>query len=157
MGARTFGQVSVEFVLLSIIVLTAAFIAGRYMGPEYEWYCVKKAVSDAVAKTREQVAVGVTCRVGGQETEVSGNLSVVKYYVDDDKVEYELKYSGDNPAGVVDLLRRNVLLQVYVALYGRPKSVSEIPNPVKGSWANYQVEVSGGGESIKVVVERIKE
>lgn len=76
--------------------------------------------------------------------------------MNDDRIEYELKYSGDNPAGVVDLLRRNVLLQVYVALYGRPKSVSEISNPVKGSWANYQVEVSGG-ESIKVVVERTKE
>ncbi|WP_456454175.1 class III signal peptide-containing protein [Methanopyrus sp.] len=152
MDTRTSGQVSVEFVLLSIIVLTAAFIAGRYMGPEYEWYCVKKAVSDAVAKTREQVAVGVSV----DNLEVSGNLSVVRYQVSGDRVEYELSYSGNNSTGVVDLLKRNVLLQVYVALYGRPKSVSEIPNPVKGSWASYRVDVTGGG-LIKVVVERVKE
>ncbi len=152
MFTRTLGQVSVEFVLLSIIVLTAAFIAGRYMGPEYEWYCVKKAVSDAVTKTREQVAVGVA--VGGEE--VSGNLSVVEYHVDDNRIEYVLSYSGDNPSGVVDLLKRNVLLHVYVALYGRPKSVSEIPNPVKGSWASYRVDVSSGqNNSITVVVERV--
>ncbi|WP_456482688.1 class III signal peptide-containing protein [Methanopyrus sp.] len=152
MLARASGQVSVEFALLSIIVLTAVFIAGRYMGPEYEWYCVKKAVSDAIAKTQEQVAVGVALEGWG---EISGRLSMKGCQVGDDKVVCLLAYSGDNPAGVVELLRRNILLQVYVALYGRPRSVDEIPNPVKGSWASYRVDVSGRSE-IKVVVERIK-
>ncbi len=143
------GQISVEFALLSMVLvgLVGALAVG-YLGPEYEWYCVKKAATDAVAKTCDEVAVGITYQGGS----VSGRLWVRRVVCTDSEVTFELGFNGTNWEAVRELLYRNVLFHVYVAVNGRPKSVSEISNPVEGMWARYRVVVSGS--KVTVVRER---
>ncbi len=146
------GQVSIEFALLSIAVVgIVGVVAAGYLGPEYEWFCVRKAAADAVAKTCDEVAAGIEYQ--GQE--ISGELRVKEVKVEGDRVVFRLEYGGINEGAVVELLWRNVLFHVYVAVHGRPKSMEEVENPVKGWWGTYRVSVGGSGGKLEVVVERV--
>ncbi|MHC1581017.1 MAG: hypothetical protein ACXQTC_04915, partial [Methanopyraceae archaeon] len=85
------GQVSTEFALLSIAVVgIVGAVAAGYLGPEYEWFCVRKAAADAVAKTCDEVTAGIEYQ--GQE--VSGELRVEKVKVKGDRVVFRLEYEG---------------------------------------------------------------
>ncbi len=153
------GQVSIEFALLSIAVVgVVGVVAAGYLGPEYEWFCVRKAAADAVAKTCDEVAAGIEYQ--GQE--VSGELRVKEIKVEGDRVvfllEYEVswpEYERINEKAVVELLRRNVLFHVYVAVHGRPKSMDEVESPVKGWWGTYRVSVKVVRKLKKVVELRV--
>ncbi|MEO2241524.1 MAG: hypothetical protein ABGY09_05575 [Euryarchaeota archaeon] len=146
------GQVSIEFALLSIAVVgLVGVVAAGYLGPEYEWFCVRKAAEDAVEKTCDEVAAGIEYR----GTEISGELRVRDVKVGQDRVEFRLEYEGINKGAVLELLRRNVLFHVYVAVRGRPRSVEEVGNPVRGWWGTYRVSVGGSDGRLTVVVERV--
>ncbi len=145
-------QVSMEYLLISMVVIGLVGTFFSYVGPKWEWFHVAQGLREGVDKTVQEGRVGLEY----QGKELRFEAVRTSYSVSGDTASVTLSVTPLNAQttvdDVADLLKRNVLESVWTELKGSP--TSNPPNPVPGLFGSYYVTVSTSGTSVTVTVSK---
>ncbi|GEM_PF-3291790 len=146
-------QVSIEYLLLSMVVIGAVGTFFTYVGPKWEWFHVAQGLREGVDKTIQEGRVGLEY----QGKEIRFDATRTGYSVSGTSASVTLSITPLNDQTTVDdvagLLKRNVLESVWLELKGSP--TSNPPNPIPGLFGSYYVTVSTSGTSVTVTVSKV--